>query len=71
MDEGANGVMVSPDLRFTLRAYVDIAQVEVWGLTDEAKGIDVPVVAAKDDVARAKDDDESGEEFDVLSVQRP
>lgn len=39
--------------------------------TDESKRIDVPAVASEDDIAGAEDDDESGEELDVLSVDGP
>lgn len=41
------------------------------GRTDEAQRVDKPVVASQYEVENAENDDESGEELDVLSVRFP
>ena len=40
-------------------------------LTDEAEGVDKPAVSSEKDVGGAEDNDERGEELNILAVLRP
>ena len=43
----------------------------MWVHTYKSKGIDIPTVSSQDDITRAQNDEEGGEELDVLAVDGP